>query len=175
MRILRTALLTLSIILFKTSFAQRNCAFPVDTVKILANENLDEFIKALKVDSFKIFNRKKKIPKFIRTQLECYGHGFSIADSGKPYTESDIIMNNRLPRRQLVFLAISQQYFVMQYYKGGFARSKHIVLIRFKDGQIVDLWKGICMLDIETIPQLAEFLDLSLSKGWTLNTNVIYF
>ena len=166
----------LFILFFTTErlFPQRMCSFQIDTTRILKNQNLDSFLAELKTDIFKITNDKKDIPKFIKKQLDCYVGRFRIANPDQPYNATDLIVRN-WPERQVIFLAKSEKVFVMEYYLGGISLSRHLLLVKYRDGQIVDLWKGFCFEEFKSINDVVNYLELNRNKKWGLNTNVIYF
>jgi hypothetical protein len=166
--------LLLSLLITKSTLSQKTCDFQIDTTRILANQNLDSLLAELRIDSFKITNNKKDIPKFIKKQLDCYVHGFRIANPDQPYNSTDVIIRN-LPGRQLTFLAKSDDLFVMQYDMGGIVRSSHLLLVKYHGSKIVDLWKGICLQKISSIEDAVGYLELNRKKEWGLNTNIIYF
>jgi hypothetical protein len=85
--------------------------------------------------------------------------GFRIANPGKTFNGGDVIQWN-LPNRQLVFLARSQNVFVIQYRKGGFASSDHLVFILHNGKQIVDLWKGLFLVavDLQSVKELNQYM-----------------
>lgn len=169
-------LLILSIILLTTgtASAQRNCSFPIDTARILGNQNLDIFLAALKSDSFSITNNKKDIPRFIKKQLNCYAHGFRIANPDQPYNATDVIIQN-LPGRKLTFLAKSDNILVMRYNIGGIGVSSHLVLIKYNKRKIVDLWKGTCWTDLKNIQEVVNYLELKRSGKLGRNDGYVYF
>ncbi|HYV92944.1 MAG TPA: hypothetical protein VE978_14230 [Chitinophagales bacterium] len=174
MRQIQTLILSIILLTTQISEGQKKCSFQIDTAKILANRNLDSFIADLKSDNFDITNNKKNIPKFIKRQLDCFTGNFRIANPDEPYNSTDIIIRS-MPGRQLVFLAQSNDLLVMQYLEGGYVRTSHLLLVKFKDSKIVDLWKGICFHDISTIQDVTGYLELNRNKEWGLNTNIIYF
>jgi hypothetical protein len=139
--------------------AQKACRFAINEQRILANANLDTFLHLFKTDSFVIRNKKKYIPRFIKKELKCLAGGFRIANPGKTFNGGDVIQWN-LPNRQLVFLARSQNVFVIQYRKGGFASSDHLVFILHNGKQIVDLWKGLFLVavDLQSVKELNQYM-----------------
>jgi len=152
-------------------FGQRNCDFKIDTAKVLINQNLDKLLSELQSDTFNTTNNKKDIPRFIKKQLNCLAHGFSIANPGQPYQATDVIFK-KLPRRQLVFLARSDNMLVMTYLKGGISLSRHVLFIKFKDKIITDLWSGNCLNDMDTREGIINSLNNNKECG--LNTNIRY-
>lgn len=140
--------------------AQSQCSFKLDTTSILNNSSLNDFRSAIENDSFTLLTNRKDIPYFIKSQLDCICNGFSIANPGKPFQGTDIISwrLKKLPPRQLTFLARSNTVMVINYQKGGFGLSKHLILVKFENKKIVDLWAGSCSREIITIEDLVSAL-----------------
>jgi hypothetical protein len=164
------------IIIIKSGYGQTNCAYPIDSAKIIQNLNLDDFLHALKSDSFKVTNNKKDIPKFIKKQLDCYTtNNFDIANPDQPYQSTDVIIERGLPRRKLTFLAKSSNVLVLCYNIGGIGVSSHLILIRFNNHKIIDLWKGICRTEISRISDVSKYLVFYREKNLRKHDDYIYF
>ncbi len=157
-------------------FGQRKCAFQIDTAKILSNRNLDKLLLEFQSGTFKTTNNKNDIPRFIKRQLNCLTHGFLIANPGKPYEATDVFTGNifnKLPSRQLVFLAKSDNMLVMTYLKGGRGLSRHLLFIKFNGKKITDFWSGSCLNGMDTKEGIINNINYSRSKKWELNTNMV--
>ena len=164
---------TLALLISINVFGQKNCEFKIDTAKILANQNLDNLLSQFQNDTFKITNNKKDIPRFIKKQLNCLTHGFSIANPGQPYQATDVVFK-KLPWRQLVFLDRNNDMLVMTYLKGGIGLSRHVLFIKFKDKKIIDLWRGNCLNGMDTKEGIINNINQNRNKEWGLNSNTIY-
>ncbi|SEP63542.1 hypothetical protein [Flavobacterium urocaniciphilum] len=166
------------IIIFLNSiliYGQTDCGFKIDEQKILKNENLDFFLDKMKTEKFKVTNKKEKIPKQVLKQLKCLTRGFTIANPGEEYQDSDIIDTNKiLPGRRLIFLAKSKHNLIMVYEVSQGAR---IVFINFDKTTIKDFWCGVCMgkPKIKSIKQVIDHIQYYRDKAWGLNTNIITF
>jgi hypothetical protein len=156
---------------------QSQCVYKIDTAGILANRNLDTFLSELETDSFTVTNNKKDIPRLIKKQLRCMPDGFSIANPGKRYQATDVVVwrVKPLPRRQLIFLAKSKDMLIMTYFIGGIGKSGHILLIKFQDKKILDLWTGYSFNGLETKQSIINTINQNRNREWGLNTNIIYF
>src|SRR5262249_2002456 len=123
----------------------------------------------------------KNIPHFIKKQLRCMAYGFSIANPGKRYQATDVVVPRiippiQLPERQLVFLAKSRDMLVMTYYKGGYGTSAHIILIKFQHKKILDLWAGNCPFEgMKSVAGIINIINENKDKEWGLNTNLVDF
>ena len=162
------------LILSLNSFGQKDCDYQIDTSKILSNQNLDSFLNRIQRETFSVNCNKNGIPSFIKKQLDCWTHNFSIANCKEPYNATDVY-DKKLPNRQLLFLALNNDLFIMTYLRGGIGGQTHIVFIRFHDSKIVDLWTGICLQELTTKNQVLNYIKTHRNKHLGLNTNMIYF
>ena len=156
------------------AIGQKNCDYKIDTLKILRNENLDGFLSALQNDSFEISYDKKDIPSFIKSQLDCLTHNFSIVNPNQEYQATDVVYK-KLPNRKLIFLATSKDMIAMTYLIGGFAESTHVLFIQFHDKKIVDLWTGPCIRDLKSTSEILDYIREVRNKTSRLYGNKIYF
>jgi hypothetical protein len=166
-------LFTFGLLLFPIiAFGQKSNNFTIDTAKILANENLDNFVQSLRTDTFQNFGDKDAIPKFVKKQLNRLTKGFSIANPNQPW-QCCCTSPRRLPERQLNFLAKSKDILVMTYKTGGFGVSTHLLLIRFDNDKIIDLWSGYCWADINKVGDIVSYIDETRKNNRELNTNIV--
>jgi hypothetical protein len=154
------------------TMGQKSNAFKIDTAKILANENLNGFVQSMQTDSFQIFETKDAIPRVVKKELNNLTKGFSIANPDKPY-RCCCTSPGRLPKRQLNFLAKSNDILVMTYKTGGIGVSTHLLLVKFDKNKIVDLWTGYCWADIKTISDIVYYIDEMRKYNRELNTNIV--
>jgi len=144
----------------------------MDTAKILANLNLERLLSRFQSDSFIVTNKKEDIPRFLNKWLDCTTNDFSLANPGKPYQETDLIISN-LPRRQLIFLAKSKGLLVMTYLTGiGFP--KRILFVQHNANKIEDVWVGQCFDDVDSKDKIIESIKKHKDNYEGLNTNMIY-
>jgi hypothetical protein len=155
-------------------FGQNECNYQIDTAKILANENLDSFLIKIKQEDFEVSHDKKDIPDIIKKALDRWTGGFSIANPKESYNATDM-RTDRLPDRQLLFLAINQEIFLMSYLHGGIGEHGHILFVKFYDGQILDVWTGVCEKDLDSKSQVLHYVKTRRNKDGGLNTNIICF
>lgn len=155
-------------------FAQKNCEYKIDKNKILQNLNLDSFIQKLKRENFTVYNDKKSIPNNVQKELVCIATEFTIANPKENY-QSDCNVLEELPKRQLIFLAKSENILIMTYATGGIGTSTHFLFIQFDSEKIIDLWSGvgIGIIKHKSIEEIAEFISSQRNKKWGLNTNII--
>jgi hypothetical protein len=154
------------------SFGQKSNSFTIDTVKILNNENLDDFVKSLKTDTFQISSDKDAIPRYIKKQLDKLAKGFSIGNPNQAW-QCCCTSPRRLPERQLNFLAKSKDVLVMTYKTGGIGVSTHLLLIRFDNNKIIDLWTGYCWADVSQVSDIVSYIDETRKNNRELNTNIV--
>jgi hypothetical protein len=167
------AILLIQTISFHTN-GQTKCDFKIDTAKILAHLELEPLLSEFQTDSFKISVDQKDIPYPIRKQLNCLTRGFSIANPGKPYQMTDVIVQ-KLPRRQLVFLAVNKNMLVITYLMGQMGLPRKILIVKFNKNNISNLWSGQGFNDLNSKEGIIQFIRTTLADGKELNSNMIYF
>lgn len=153
------------------ALGQKNDSYKIDTTKILANENLENFLQSLKTNIFQNFSDKDAIPRVVKKQLSRLTNGFSIANPNKPF-RCCCTSPGRLPKRQLNFLAKSKDVLVLTYKTGGFAVSTHLLMIRFDNYKIIDLWSGYCWAEIKNVDDIVSYVDESRKNNRGLNANI---
>lgn len=171
----RSLLFIVFVFAFAAGKGQRNCPYMIDEKSILANKNLDSFIVALEEQSFLEYTDVKHIPRSIKKQLDCLTGDFSIASKDGAFDLGCIV--TRLPRRQLLYLAINDEIFVMTYLKGGFSLTQHILFIKYKEDKIVDLWTntGPETLNLKMKKQILEYMWHMRAVQGRLNSNIVAF
>ena len=161
--------------LFATGFTvvgQKHCNYMVDTNRILSNSDLDEFLSGLKHGTFITFSQKKNIPKFIMDQLDCLTGSFSLANPDQEY-QCCCTSSTKLPKRKLIYVAVSNDMFVMTYLTGGIGVETHLLLIKFSGQKIEKLWTGFGDDNSKSPGEIFTFIKKHRYKEWGLNTNVV--
>jgi hypothetical protein len=120
-------------------FAQTNCAISLDTNKM--NAVLPIFISELKANNLKEMARYSDVPNFIKDALNCIGN-FKIAERGDINYQSDCLRYPSSPYRKVEFIGMSEDYLLMSYRLGGLVEQPHILIVKFKDKKIIDIWSG---------------------------------
>ena len=120
-------------------FAQANCAISLDTNKM--NAVLPIFISELKADNVKEMARYADVPNFIKDALSCVGN-FKIAERGDMNYQSDCLRYPSSPYRKVEYIGMSADYLLMSYRLGGLVEQPHILIVKFKNKKIVDIWSG---------------------------------
>ncbi len=161
--------------LFAITFSvagQKHCSCMVDTNRILLNSDLDEFLSGLKHGTFITYSQKKDIPKFIMDQLDCLTGSFSLANPGQEY-RCCCTSSTKLPKRKLLYFAVSRDMFVMTYLTGGIGVESHLLLIKFSGQKIEKLWTGLGDGNLKSPGGIFTFIKSRRYKEWGLNTNMI--
>jgi hypothetical protein len=123
-------------------FGQKDCGYRIDTARILKDRNLDSLLVGLRMEDFQIFNNKKKIPAAIMQQLVCLSRdGFTLANPNEDY-QSGCIISKKLPARQLIAFGRSENFFIIDYLRGGGGTYTTLIILKLKDERIIDLWMG---------------------------------
>lgn len=155
-----------------TSLGQKRNSFTIDTVRILTNENLDDFVRSFKADTFQISSDKSAIPRPIKKQLDRLTKGFSIGNPNQDW-KCCCTSARHLPKRQLNFLAMSKDVLVMAYKTGGRGISTNLLLIRFDGNKIIDLWTGYLGEEVNNVGDIISYIDEAKKSNREFNTNMI--
>jgi hypothetical protein len=169
-------LIILALLTFNySSSGQTKCSITVDTLKILLNENLDNFITSLKSGTFQTSKYKESIPLFIKEQLNCLTNDqFSIANPKEEY-RCCCTSSQKLPRRQLLFFSVSKDMFLVTYLTGGVGVSTHILMGRFANKKIYDIWSGYAFPKFKSKEDVIKYIkkerniELGLHPGYVGN------
>src|ERR1700754_5124540 len=104
---MKTIFLLLCISCCLKANSQNECHITIDEEKILNNENLGFFQKRLANDSFETYYNKTGIPDYIRGKLYCLVG--PMANPGENWQSTDVVYDETLPWRRLMFCAINRQ------------------------------------------------------------------
>ena len=68
-----------------------------------------------------------------------------LADPGQKWETTDVIANASLPRRRLIWGAVSGEYYVVHYERGGRGRSFHVLVATLAKGEAKPkvVWRGV--------------------------------
>jgi hypothetical protein len=132
--------------------------------------NLDKFLSRISSEHFKVYNNKTAISAFIDEQLHSLTGGFSIANPGEEF-QCCCTSPRTLPKRKLDFLAVSNDVFVMTYLTGGVGEEEHILLIKFKDNKIIDLWCGSSFPSLHSLREIEKYISKRRKKPSDLHPN----
>ncbi len=162
------------VLLTINGFAQKKCDYQIDEKQILENKNLDSFLNEFKSGKFAIYNDKISIPKHIKKVLDCIATEFSIANPTEEY-RAGCIAEKDIPKRQLIFLAKSEDVLVMSYATGGIGSSTHFLFIKYDSKKIIDLWTGVGMgiIKHKSLEELTNFISTHRNRIFGLNTNFV--
>ena len=154
------------------SFGQNTCSIIVDTNKIFLDENLDMFISKLNTESFQTFKDKKQLPQFLKQQLDCLTKdSFSIANPNEEY-RCCCTSSRRLPKRKLLFFSTSKDILLMTYLTGGIGESTTILMLKFKDEKIIDIWTGYGFPEFKTRQEVLKHINSKRKKEFGLHSNI---
>jgi hypothetical protein len=156
-------------------FAQKDCGFVPDTTKILNDKNVDLFLQRLKTDTFEICTTKKQIPKQVTKTLECLNDGeFSMSELHGEYQDTDIVVDESIPKRGLIFLAKNENTLIIYYgISIGPGISYKILLIDYTKKGINDIWVGNSpgTRNIETIESAMALVSNTIKLNKAFRTN----
>jgi hypothetical protein len=155
--------------------SQNLCQFTIDTTAILEDRNLATFIKGLESKSFKIYKNTSHIPVSWKQQLDCLAQPFTIANPNEDFFDS-CTDSDSLPLRRLELLLIRKDLMVMIYERGqgGAGPTGMILLCKFSNNRLVDLWTGFAPHSMKSKEDILWFLKNPKSKV-SRHSNFVYF
>ncbi len=121
------------------AFAQKECAIALDTNRM--NVVLPDFITELERDKVAELRRFSDAPTFIRDALTCVGN-FKVAERGDINYQSDCLRYPSAPYRKVEYIGMSDTYLIMSYRLGGLVEQPHVLIVKFKDKKVLDIWSG---------------------------------
>jgi hypothetical protein len=147
------------------SFSQKQCDYTADSLKVILNENLQEFIDSLSKESLIAKNNITSIPEVVRKAIDCWKNEFSMANPNEAFQTTDALPGGKkLPWRQLTYLGVSNHYLILTYKYGGTGLVNHILLFRFNNSRILDFWGGPCK-ELKNKKQVLAYLNSIKTKG----------
>jgi hypothetical protein len=105
-------------------FAQKDCAIALDTNRM--NAVLPDFITDLERDKV--------------TELRV--GNFKVAERGDINYQSDCLRYPSAPYRKVEYIGMSDTYLIMSYRLGGLVEQPHVLIVKFKDKKVIDIWSG---------------------------------
>ena len=152
-------------------FKQR--VFVLDEDRILDDENLDFFIEKLNSGEFTTLKSTKEIPHFIRKQMR-WLNDKNLADFNEPY-QDDCSASLELPRRQVTFLAKSNDVFIISYVTGGIATTAYTALIYYSRKRVIDAWVAYSWYDISSVSAILEWIHKERYREYSLHENFLNY
>ena len=123
--------------LLATLLVQRVC--DADVTKLPA-----EHKKALQdVSRFREVHAVTNLPPAVVAL--CADHNGRIAEPGQKWQVSDVITDDTLPRKRLIWAATNGDSYVVHYESGGIAHGFHVLVVRLKRGDDKPsfMWHGV--------------------------------
>jgi len=91
---------------------------------------------------FRPVKSKSEIPSAVLAL--CADSNGRLADIGGRWEATDLITNNKLPQKRLIWAAVYQNYYLVHYERGGRGHSFHILLAQAEGGEKADaLWRAV--------------------------------
>ncbi|WP_143774059.1 hypothetical protein [Niastella vici] len=118
----------------------KRCTFAFESLILPDSITSLQLLDTIKNIPLKAYNRKGRIPRFIKEALNCWTGGFDIANPGHAFYISDAVGWWPLPHRQLMYLGLSDHYMLMAYKHGGIGFNCPVIFIKFDNKKIVSVW-----------------------------------
>ena len=127
----------------------------------------------LREDAFSGISSVKEIPASVLMKFSEIARdpNLTIANPGEKFQETDVISEEGLPLRRLIFGGISKDYCLIHYEQGGYAPSYNVILFKLSGKSADFLWGGTRFKKIRGLSELRELikadaLDDSLPYSW---------
>ncbi|MFV0599994.1 MAG: hypothetical protein ACK5M0_09790 [Bacteroidales bacterium] len=163
MKILKQILscLALSLIHF-TICAQEVSADSSNSIKEMIID-----IYSVEKDSLSVSYKKSEIPKSLKKELKKKFDNFRIVNPNCEYRKTDVIRNQFLPNKQLVFIIKYGEYYSLVFREGGRAHSTYFVFSKIVSNRV----KIISIYNIRNkVSTVEEFLsDISIGNFWIVS------
>ena len=92
--------------------------------------------------SFRFLNSKNEIPSAVLAL--CADTNGRLADIGENWEATDLITDDKLPQKRLIWAAEYKNYYLVHYERGGRGHSFHILLAQTKGSEKADvLWRAV--------------------------------
>ena len=156
--------------------------YQIDKTKILSNQNLQSLMGDLEKAELTEKSRVNEIPYFIKTFLDNLTGNFTIANPDENWQVGCVAMgkliekkvydkktgdtlieltfdnSHPLPSRQLIYFGLGKDIALLTYYTGGIAQSEHILIIKFQDNEIINLWWDYISGDVKNKTEVLKYL-----------------
>lgn len=167
------------IILICSAFAvrgQTECSYRIDTLAILEDRNLPEFIKQISSDCFTAYNNKRHIPTSWQRQLDCLTDGFDLANPGEDF-RNGCTGPETLPSRRLDLLLTSDNLMVLTYELGQGAAGVIgvIMFCKFSENKLTDLWTCFTWDRLHSKEEIIDYLKDTEANKFMRHSNFLYF
>ena len=163
----------LMMLLFLTScgglYSQgKPCAYPFGSIIMVDSLTSLQQLDTIKSIPLKTYNRKGKIPRFIKKSLNCWEEGkFRIANPGHAFYISDAVGWWPLPHRQLMYLGLSDHYLLISYIHGGWGVNCPTILFKFDNKHILAVWYWVGFNEeIKTKEDILQYYGKGYPDGW---------
>ncbi len=120
-------------------FAQNKNGFDLDTSKM--NVVLPLFLTELSASNLQELQRFSEVPTFLKDELNAICN-FKIAEKTDINYQSDCLRYPSSPYRKVAYIGMNDAYLVMSYRLGGLVEQPHILIVKFKDKKIINIWSG---------------------------------
>ncbi len=94
------------------------------------------------VTLFRALKSKSEIPPAVL--VLCSDLNGRMADIGRRWEATDVITNDTLPRKRLIWAVVYEDYYLVHYERGGRGHSFHLLLAQTRAGEKADLlWRAV--------------------------------
>ena len=121
----------------------------------------DDLMSALQsANGFQVRHAIADIPPLVRAAFAKATHQeFSMAEPGEQWQSTDVIIEPRLPWRRLMAVAVSVNFCLVFYERGGIAKSNNVAVFRLSSRGADPVWHGYLDDSVADPASLAVAID----------------
>jgi hypothetical protein len=102
-------------------------------------------LQAFLVGDFTSLRDMRQLPApVLQAYTERGGSRLVMANPGKRFEATDYISDSSVPRKRLIFAAVSEDKCIVSYEQGGYAHTFNIALFRLNSNKADPVWQGFC-------------------------------
>ena len=112
----------------------------------------------IKDEQFQIVTSIRGLPLGVRDGLQTLfgSQALDIADPGREFQVTDVIVKPNLPIRRLVAAGCSTDHCLVHYERGGFAHTWHVAVFRWTPAQTRFEWGGVSAGRLGTVDDIRK-------------------
>lgn len=150
---------------------EKPCGFDRNSIVMVDSLTSIRLLDTIRNSSLNAYNRKEKMPLFIQEAFDCWVKEWGIANPGRPYYATDAIGWRSLPRRQLMYLGLTDHYMLISYKHGGLAFNCPMLLFKFENEKILSVWYWVGFNEeIKTKEDILKYYNCQYPDDWKTET-----
>jgi hypothetical protein len=111
------------------------------------------------ISRFRALHSVTNLPPAIVALCADY-HG-RLAEPGKKWDVTDVITDDKLPTKRLIWAFTNDDYYVVHYEQGGIGHSFHVLVVKWENGnnKLGFVWRGYCLKNLKDFRAFLDAID----------------